>query len=261
MSYTVVQGKLRHLRGWKPDRPDHRDRALPLLMAVKLPAAVDLRQQGTLTPVDDQGAIGSCVGHGVTEACESLQLIRKQPRVDLSRLFVYFATRVWVEGEDPHQDGGCMIRDAMKALRLFGVCKEELWPYIPANYATAPPKACVTEALSHAIIAYFRCPNLAAIKLSLAQGYPVVIGFSVPTSMMTSEVDRTGVVPYPASDEGFVGGHCVLLCGYDDAKNLLTFQNSWGEGWGDKGFGYLPYKYVETWLADDFWTVRMATGV
>jgi len=31
-----------------------------------------------------------------------------------------------------------------------------------------------------------------------------------------------------------------------------------GEGWGDKGFGYLPYEFVTSWLANDFWTVRTA---
>jgi C1A family cysteine protease len=129
------------------------------------------------------------------------------------------------------------------------------------GYEQEPSAPARREALKHKIVQYWRCPGLRAIKVSLAQGYPVIGGFSVPESIDSEVTQKTGIVAYPNPSEGFVGGHAVLFVGYDDATKLLKFENSWGTSWGDKGFGYLPYKYVETWLASDFWTIRKSTEV
>jgi C1A family cysteine protease len=177
---------------------------------------------------------------------------------ELSRLFLYYATRVWIGNDPPAEDGGAMIRDVMKALASYGVCLETLWPYAPKDYAKAPSAAAKKDAQDHQILRYFRCPNLLNIRMCMAEGYPVVGGFSVPSSMMGDYTDRTGVVKYPGKTEDFIGGHAVLFVGYNDTKKLLMFKNSWGKGWGDKGFGYLPYAYVENMLANDFWTIRTA---
>ena len=56
----------------------------------------------------------------------------------------------------------------------------------------------------------------------------------------------------------------MVAVGYDDnrrigrRKGALLIQNSWGTGWGDKGFGWLPYAYVESGLAVDFWSLMHA---
>ena len=63
------------------------------------------------------------------------------------------------------------------------------------------------------------------------------------------------------------GGHAVVAVGYDDKKEIrnaytdkptagaLLIRNSWGKGWGDSGYGWLPYEYVNRGLAEDFWSV------
>lgn len=35
--------------------------------------------------------------------------------------------------------------------------------------------------------------------------------------------------------------HSVLLVGYDDEENVIYIQNSYGESWGDSGFGRISY--------------------
>ena len=52
-----------------------------------------------------------------------------------------------------------------------------------------------------------------------------------------------------------------MAVGYDDQKSVgkekgaLLIRNSWGKSWGDRGYGWLPYRYVAAGLADDFWSM------
>ncbi len=187
---------------------------------------------------------------------ESLYRKIGKPNPEFSRLFVYYTTRVLVELDAPDDDAGCMLRDVMKAIAKYGACFESTWPYIVDMFATQPTSACFAEASHHKAMRYVRAQNLMNIKCVLAMGYTLVGGFSVPESMMSNDTAATGIVKMPMPDEPFVGGHAILFVGYDDKTGYLMFQNSWGEGWGNKGFGYLPYDYVNTGLADDFWVLK-----
>ncbi len=51
-------------------------------------------------------------------------------------------------------------------------------------------------------------------------------------------------MPMPKPREGILGGHAVICCGYDDAKRVWICRNSWGTGWGDKGYFYMPYSFL-----------------
>ena len=62
----------------------------------------------------------------------------------------------------------------------------------------------------------------------------------------------------PATGEKVVGGHAVCCVGYDDSKQLFIVRNSWGTGWGLKGYFMMPYTYLSSSnLADDFWTIQL----
>jgi hypothetical protein len=98
---------------------------------------------------------------------------------------------------------------------------------------------------------------------ALATGYPVTIGFNVYSSFTSSAVARTGMMPYPNTrTERLLGGHAVLLVGYNKSKNMFIVRNSWGKYWGQGGYFYMPFQVIQnTAMSNDFWIIKSIQGV
>lgn len=140
-----------------------------------------------------------------------------------------------------------------------GVCPESLWPYNIKKFTQAPPATATAQEKKHKILTYSRVQaSSTAIKHALVEA-PVVVGLTLYASFEAKTTLATGVIPMPKRNEQVLGGHAVILVGYDDAKQTFILQNSWGTGVGDKGFFYLPYKYVDIGLASDIWAIKSAT--
>jgi C1A family cysteine protease len=75
---------------------------------------------------------------------------------------------------------------------------------------------------------------------------------------MSTTVARTGIMPHPnTARERLLGGHAVLLVGYDKTRQVYIARNSWGSGWGDKGYFYMPFSVIQNQnLSFDFWTIK-----
>ena len=246
--------------GWTPDLPDARDHlyAAPAATLSKLPAKMDLRPG--CPPVYDQGQLGSCTGNAIAAAVQFDRMKQKLPDFVPSRLFIYYGERV-IEGT-VSSDSGAQIRDGIKVVAKQGVPRETDWPYDIAKFTVKPSAKAFRDAKKDQAVSYSRVSqSLNQMKGCLASGDPFVFGFTVYDSFEGPEVARTGVVPMPAPQEGVVGGHAVLAVGYDDSQQRFIVRNSWGLGWGIKGYFTIPYAYLtERGLASDFWTIRLIEG-
>lgn len=256
----------KHSYGYIPDLGDIRDLEFQPSAAAVLPVKVDLRGPGAgfggMPSVYDQGQLGSCTANALCNAFRFAGM--NQPhaarRASLafspSRLFLYYQERK-IEGT-VETDSGAMIRDGAAALKKVGVCAESTYPYVIEHFAAKPSAKAVAEAGSHESISYLRVAlNHLAMRSCLAQGFPFVIGFTVYESFESDAVSRTGIVPMPGKKETTLGGHAVLVCGYDDEAKTYLVQNSWGTGWGMAGYFTVPQAYFEnTNLASDAWTIR-----
>jgi len=268
--------------GWIPDYPDFRDytektEEIQLVLggpktlkAKGPPASVDLREW--CSPVEDQGNLGSCTAHAGVGMIEYYERKAFGRHIDASRLFLYKVTRNLMKMKG---DTGAYLRTTMGAMVLFGVPPEAYWPYRDAGekFDQEPPAFCYAFAQNYQAIKYFRHdpPGMKAgeimkkLKTYLSAGHPAMFGFTVYNSI--EQADGTGRIPFPSARERIEGGHAVLAIGYDDKMRIknkygksetngaLLIRNSWGNGWGEKGYGWLPYEYVLHGLAEDFWSV------
>lgn len=243
--------------GWLADQPDIRDihfAVEPRIVLQALPSIMDLREN--CPAVRDQGQLGSCTAFAISGALMYDQAMQGEIIDPLSELFIYYNERV-IE-RDVYGDYGASIRDGIKSVHNVGACSEALWPYDISKFANQPPLSCYQDAQQHKSIVYMRVMrNLLQMKGCLASEYPFIFGISVYESFESPDATHTGVIPMPAQGENLLGGHALLCVGYDDTKSCFIFQNSWSDGWGDKGYGYLPYQYLlDPGLSADFWTIR-----
>ena len=214
-------------------------------------SGVDLRAQ--LPPVYDQGSLGSCTANAL---CAAFAYAVKN--FQGSRLFLYYNERMLEDSTN--YDAGAYLHDGIKTLEIHGLCTEAGWPYIISKFATKPTPFCYKAGLLNKVISAYNVPtNLADMKASLIAKRPFVLAFLVYSSFQTTSVTRTGIVPMPGKHESVLGGHAVLVCGYNDAKQWFIVRNSWGSGWGDKGYFYMPYAYfTNPTLTSDIWAITSA---
>jgi len=246
--------------GFIRDALDPRDFCASRLFPRGLQLPISTANRPNYSPVEDQSTLGSCTAQAGVGIAEMLDRLPDGAHVDLSRLALYFFEREAMGTVD--EDSGATIRECMKQLAI-GVPPESLWPYDIAKFKDAPPQEAVDARGAHRIAEYYRVPALRQqymAKAALARGLPVICGILVYESMMTPEVAETGKVPYPVhAPDLLVGGHAIVLVDYDDMRDVFIFRNSWGEDWGDGGYGTLPQSYISSpRLTSDMWVATKA---
>jgi len=214
---------------------------------------IDLRSR--LIPVYDQGQLGSCTANAF---CAAVAFVLRG--FQGSRLFLYYNERLLEQTTD--QDSGALMSDGIRALQVYGLCPEKLWPYQVTRFTLRPTPPCYSTALLHRVVSFARVrQDLASMKACLGAGFPFAVGILVFDSFESDAAAQTGGVPMPdRSTETLLGGHAVLCVGYDDARSVWIMRNSWGVQWGDHGYFYLPYAYLlDPSLTSDLFVVYKST--
>jgi len=236
---------------WVPDKLDARDYKYQLTTKTS-PNNIDLRPY--CSPIENQGSLGSCTGQAIAGAIELLNKRNGNYR-DISRLFIYYYERLILG--TVNYDSGAYIRDGIKATNHYGVSLERYWPYDIRKFRQQPITEAKNDALNRKVTRYEKVADFNGCIDALTNGYPVIIGFHVYTSFMSNTVTRTGNMPYPNTKrEKLLGGHAVLLVGYDKTKKVFIVRNSWGTNWGAKGYFYMPFNVINPTMSSDYWIIK-----
>ncbi|MBD2059008.1 C1 family peptidase [Oculatella sp. FACHB-28] len=227
----------------------------------QLPPRVDLRKH--MTDVEEQ--IGnSCVANAFVGAYEYLAKRDLGDSGDVSRLFVYYNARVQMGGDI--EDAGTQMYCAIDSLIEHGACSEEIWPNDESLLCEEPS----SEAYEHA--AYFTITESEFIETdldlwrhTLAEGYPIVFALNTFESFDGATTNR-GRVPLPKQSDNVRethGWHAMLCVGYSDKDQMFIVRNSWGPEWGDRGYCYIPYRYIihQDYNAHDSWIIKSVSDL
>ena len=214
---------------------------------------IDMR---TFVPkILDQSYIGSCVGNAVAADLNFLSY-RTHDATQWSALGIYqdsliFENRVGQEGLNPY--------DAYQVLKTQGIGREVDWPYDPLKIAQTPPQIYRDHAqtISGAHEITLDPDNFLtgayAVRAALAEGRPVLVSFTarewIRNMGHTLATQQVELAQTNGFDQTIIGGHEVLIVGYDPKINggSFIFQNSWGTTWGDHGYGEMGVTWIQDW--------------
>lgn len=219
--------------------------------AGEIPSQVDLSPK--MPPVGNQGNQNSCVAWATAYAGLTYYESGKTNtgyyqngtvnyRNILSPSYVYNQI-------NDGQNKGTHFQDAFKLLMEEGTCTYQSMPYRENDWVSQPGAAQENEAKNYQIETYRRL-NLAdavtSIKAELINNHPVIAASIFDLTYYNSGFNYSGA-DYTWRNVGNVNnlmGHAILIVGFDDQKNAFKFMNSWGENWGNRGFGYIDYQLV-----------------
>jgi len=181
------------------------------------------------TSIKNQGSCGSCYAFAACATYESFKLIKTGATYDLSEQdFMMKAKAI-----GPY--GGCdgwYLDTSLNLLKNKGVTSESKCAY--KGYEAA----CSSSGSDYKITSwsYKRTPSVDDIKSYLSKYGLVYCAFVVYRDFMNY---TGGVYRYTSGSQA--GGHAVAIVGYDDAKQAFKVKNSWGTGWGERGYFWIGY--------------------
>ena len=217
-------------------------------------ANIDLR--AAWWKVGDQGNTGSCVGWGTAEGVLRWHFVkagRLASNEPLSPRFIWMASKetdVYTTRPTSFiESDGTWLTAALDIARKFGVVTDKTLPFVLKTgnqMFTGEADTFYALAATRKVASYFNLGrDLNAWRKWLATKGPILTRLDCDRAFMncTGKLDT-----YDAANT--MGGHCVAIVGYVNGRFIV--RNSWGTGWGDKGFGLAADSYAQPAFTEAF---------
>ncbi|MEP7310302.1 MAG: C1 family peptidase [Acidobacteriota bacterium] len=223
-------------------------RSAALTAVAAPPPSKDLR--AAWWTIGDQENTGSCVGWASTDGVMRYHLVtagklgqkeRVSPRGTwmASKETDEFTQRpeTFIEG------AGTSLKSAMDICRKYGVVPETMLPFhITTTMFLGNEDQYFATAAQRKCSAYFNLlKNFSQWRTWLASTGPIMVGLNVDATWDNATATKGLLDAFQPNTTR--GGHAVCLVGYTKDGRFIV-RNSWGTGWGDKGFAYATEAYI-----------------
>lgn len=216
--------------------------------------SLDMRSK--FTSVKNQGQQGSCLSFALTSIFEYVMHLNAAQEFDLSEAFLYYNARDLDGDGGVNNDSGSRFKPSIDALIKYGIALESVWPYNDQVYSKKPSDEAYADAAGRKLVSAMNVNSkVSDIKSALVDNCPVAASFTLTKSFF--EFGRAGgYIPMPGdeeiasvieqeSEEDLHSCHAMVIVGFSDDLQMFIVRNSWGTDWGDNGYCYIPYSYVE----------------
>lgn len=193
--------------------------------AITLPDFIDWRDKNAVTDVKDQGHCGSCWSFSATGSMEGAWAIK-------TGKLVSFSEQQLIDCSSLYGNSGCnggLMESAFEYAIDKGMCSESDLPY------EALGKLCSN---CNKIAHFNSCVSVTSnnqlhLKEAVSRG-PVSVAIEADT--LVFQFYKSGIIDDVKCGTNL--DHGVLIVGYgsENGKDYWIVKNSWGPGWGDKGF-------------------------
>lgn len=203
--------------------------------------------------VVNQGAIGSCVGWSSGYAAFTIMKAKEEGWTDIeqitkeaySALYIYNQVKIG----DCYQ--GSLFSKALEFLKNNGNCLSRDFDYPKDDCNKTPNQKHQNAAQNnhYEVRDFFTLyasntsnnEKVNQVKLSISEGKPVIVGMTIRENF--KNLRKGDEFWYPEiGDKTAVGGHAMVVIGYDEEKEAFEVMNSWGTQWGNNGFFWIKYK-------------------
>ncbi len=239
-------------RDW---RFEHALQAGLLSARAVLPPSKDLR--AAWWTIGDQGSTGSCVGWASADGVLRWHFARKGLLRKATRLSTRFQ---WMAAKETDvftsypsafiESDGTSLKAALDVARKFGAVPDPVLPFASGRLYQDEAETFYATAAQFKIASYFNLgPQPDRWKAWLASKGPLLTRLDVDATW--DDANRNHGLLDTYLPDTTRGGHAVALVGYRSDGRFIV-RNSWGTGWGDKGYAYASESYARAAFTETY---------